>query len=120
MGQAEDYAHRVTFINQNVSDKETLLILTDMQFLNSFTGREPYRGVPFLWDVGEVPEPTKQRVEVARHIRNHPPDWIVTHKEEGAHPINELLSYLGLSDMVLTEYRLVQAWGKYGIFRRMS
>ena len=108
------------YIQVSIPKTESLLILTDLQILYALTGRESYRGVPFLFDIEEVPAPGKQTEWVRRHITENPPDWLLTHREEGPFPVNRLIPYLGLPENFLSRYQLAKTWGSYGLFKKRA
>lgn len=116
--QGEALDGLVEFVRRHVGPEDSLLILGDMQVLNGLTGRDGYKGIPFIFDVGVMPAPGPQVENVSRTIQGHLPDWIVTRRQKGPYPINALIPYLGLSDMIMNSYQLVQTWSDYGMFKK--
>lgn len=122
LSSAEDGAvnDMMSFIEKNIPEQEPLLILTDLQILYSMTGRESFRGVPFLFTVGVVPAPGKQLQDVRETITQNPPNWILTHRDPGTTGINQLVRYLGIEPFIAEHYQLVQYWNRYGMFRKIK
>jgi len=108
------------YVNQNISKRDSFLILTDLQILYPLTGHNSYQGVPFLFSVDILPAPGKQLKSVQKAIANNRPDWILTHRDSNVPYINDLIRYLELQDFLLTNYQLVNHWGRYGLFKRIN
>lgn len=108
----------IEFVKQ-IPKEESLLILTRMQIVYPLTGRDSYRGIPFLWHVGIMPPPGPLRDKVRSRIIGDRPDWILTDREEG-YPINKLITYLALPADWLNHYQIVKTWGRYGILKRIG
>lgn len=115
----------IEFVKTEIPKEDSLLILTNLQIINALTGRDSYRGVPFLWDLRLeiVPAPGKQLESVWEQIVvKDPPVWILTEREPQFPPekINELIAYLHLPPEFLSQYRVVKNWGRYGILKRLE
>ena len=116
-GEALDAA--VIWINKNIPKNESLLVLTDLQVLYPLTGRDSYRGVPFIFAAGELPGLGKQLEQVRNHILTYPPDWIITHRIPlASHKVRAIVSYLGLKEFILNSYVHAQIYNQYVILRR--
>lgn len=93
------------FIKKNVPKNQSLLILTDLQILYPLTERESYKGVSFIFTVNEVPPPGKRVEELKNYILAHPPQWIVTHRNQNVISfVAALIPYLGLEEFVTNFY----------------
>ncbi len=110
----------VDFVHQNIPGEETLLILTDFYIVNALTGRESYRGIPFIWGAGDQSAPGGYLKKVHERITTKPPEWILIHKEPAPYRINQMTDYLKITDFILQNYRLVKNWGAIGMFRRTT
>lgn len=123
-GKAMD--EMVQYINSNIPKNELLLILTDMQILYPLTKRDSYRRIPFNFFVGPYgyfPVPGKQQEEVTKNILAQPPDWIITHDRnleylEPTYFVQDLVSYLNLTEFIDSSYALVKEMPPYQIFKR--
>lgn len=113
----QDLDKIVEFVNRNVPKTETLLILSDLQILNALTGRNGYRGVPFIFTQGKVPTPGKQLEKVRNQIMQNPPDWVLTHIGD-SFSITYLIQYLDLFDFLHEHYTPFQKWQGYIMLRK--
>ncbi len=103
---------------RKIPPQETLLILSDMQMIYPFAGKESYKGIPFQWFVGVAPPPWKIG-EVRQTIFDHPPDWVLTSHDEGKHPVNAIMGYLEIpANFLFNQYDIVKTWSTYALFRR--
>ncbi len=106
------------FIKRNVPQNERLLVLTDLQILYALTGRDSYRGVPFIFHVGAVPTIGRQLDNVRTNILANPPEWIVTHRESDLRSfVSAIIAYLGLTEFVKNNYFPVFYKNNYAILR---
>jgi hypothetical protein len=117
----------VTYIGDNVPKEDSLLILADMQILYALTGRESYRGVPFIFDVRpgyELPVPGRQLEEVRKNVLADLPDWVLVH--EGGQQletdffVQDIDSFLGLRDVLRAQYDRLMQWGPYVLLKRRA
>lgn len=110
----------VDFINESVPAEDSLLILSEFQIVYPLTGRESYRGIPFLWDIGQMPATIAQLKTTHENIVANPPDWILTYREANHPRINPLIEFLRLPDPFLKQYTPVASWGNHGILKRVK
>ena len=104
----------VEFIKTYIPKNESLLILTDLQILNPITGRESYKGIPFIWYDNEEPPPGKQLINVHNRILQNPPLWVITHRHaDGNSFANSIIPYLGLQEFVMNDYVSVRVYDDY-------
>lgn len=115
----------VQFFQREVPRNESLLVLSDLQVLYALTGKESFRGVPFIFStqVNLIPSPGKQMEEVRHRFLTHPPDWIVDFAK-GARitlereQVKDLADFLGLEEFIQTSYVPAGQWGDYVLFKR--
>jgi hypothetical protein len=117
-GDGRDLDALHDFVKENVPEEETVLVLTDLQILYPLTGRDSFRGVPFIFLVDHLPVPGKQLEQVRQNIMEKPPDWIVTHRLRASF-VTFLIHYLELRDFIVSNYTPVKSWDTYAILRRV-
>jgi hypothetical protein len=109
-------------INLHVPKKDSLLIFCDLQILNALTGRDGYRGIPFIFHPGDYPRPEGELVDqVSANIQNNPPDWILITYNNGLAPmlnILELAPYFKLSPSFFSQYSEFKQWEIYILLKR--
>ena len=106
----------VVYIKSNIPFNENLLILNDYQIIYALTGRESFKGIPFIFGSDMTgPKMLRQSQEA---VLKHPPVWIINVKEEGVDQMN--YSALHLPASFISSYVLVKSWGSYGLFQRKS
>lgn len=108
------------YIEENIPEDESLLIVTKLQILYALTQRESYPGITFQFNYNDQPAPGPQVEIVRNNILNNPPDWILTHADAGPYKINIELGYIGLDDYVRENYRVIKTWKNLGLFRRVT
>ncbi len=107
----------VDFINTNIPEKDSILVVTDMQILYALTGRPSYPGIPIqAFQKDEMPAPGAQLQQVQKTITARPPDWIIL---DIGNLINEV-PYLGLSEAMRTRYGLAQSFGPFAIYQKKT
>lgn len=107
----------VQFIQTSVPKEDSLLIVTDMQFLYGLSGHEPLKHVPYGYAIGFVPTPGEQREQCRTNIMNNPPKWLITHEQSGGYAWNSWLRYLDLSQWVLQYYVVEKTFGNYAVLK---
>jgi hypothetical protein len=111
-----------SYIRANVPAGESLLILCDMQILNPLTGRDGYKGVPFIWHAGEYPRTEGGQIDLINAtLKKNPPDWLLISSGPGIQGITDyavLFSYLRFPPDFLGRYSLAKSWGPYALLRR--
>lgn len=117
--QGEAVDGLVTFINAQIPKTDSLIVLTDLQILYPLTGRESYRGIPWIFTIDQSPAPGKQLGAFRTNFIATKPLWIVTHKARVAY-ITNLLGYLGIAEEIQTNYLLAAEFGNYAVLRRKS
>ncbi len=117
----------VEFFENQVPKNESLLVLSDLQILYPLTGRDSYRGAPFIFSTNTdlVPSPGKQMEEVKSQILTHPPDWIVDLAEDTPmrreiEQVKGLAAFLGLEPFIQSSYQPAGQWGHYVLFKRKA
>ncbi|MDP3920976.1 MAG: glycosyltransferase family 39 protein [Candidatus Omnitrophota bacterium] len=111
----------VSAIKKHVPGDQTVLVLSTMQLIYPLTGRDSFRGMTFHFNLPGVPELDVQAPRVRAAIVEHPPDWIVTHRDVSVFPINALVHYLQLTDYINNNYaRVNDEWGSFGMLRRIQ
>ncbi len=109
----------VQYINQKVSKTDSLLILTDLQILYALTGRESYKGIPFILMVPYEPPPGPRMERVRQQILTHPPDWIITHRDHTTTGmVDQIIPYMGLREFVINTYTPVASINNYAVLRK--
>jgi len=107
----------VEFINQNVPQDDSLLVISNNTVLYGLTGRESYRGMPIMSFQNNItPVPGRQLERVRTRILEDPPNWIVT----DLNTYLVIFSYLNIQQEFLKHYLQVQSWGMHAIFRRVN
>ncbi len=106
------------YIKANVAPDDSLLVLTDLQILYPLTDRDSYRLTPPFWGIPVAPAPGKEMEEFRKGFRKDPPLWIVTHKKTIAH-LNDLISYLGLEEDIVSSYIITKESDYYIMLRRI-
>jgi len=119
-GQGVPLDNLVEYIKKNIPANESILNLTDMYIVNALTGRDSYRGVPFMFHIvhEHLPRKGKQAEQVRQNILNHLPDWIVWNFEPPMFGI-PLLEYLNIKDEIQSAYTPVKRWGRYLLLKRL-
>lgn len=115
--QGEAVDGLVEFIQNNVPKDESLIVLTDLQILYPLTGRDSYRGIPWIFTIDQSPAPGKQLEEFRQKFLSNEPLWVVTHRGRVAY-ITGLLSYLGIMAELRRDYVLAGEFGNYLILRK--
>jgi len=111
-GRPLDYL--VENIKRKIPATESLLNLTDMYIVNALTGRDGYRGVPFMFLENTIPLPGPEVALVRKNILNNLPDWIVVDLDS----LHARLGYLNLYDEILYGYTPAVQWGRYVLIER--
>lgn len=116
------------YVRREIPAKDSLLVLGDMQILYPLTGRESYRGIPFIFDVRRqfplknMPMPGAQTEEVRRNIFKNPPDWVIAYQGpsqlETNFFVDRIVPRLGLSAFFEKNYDRVKKWGPYVLFKK--
>lgn len=109
----------VEFFNANIPVSDSLLVLGDMQLLYALTGRDSYRGVPFIFQTGDLPVRGEQVTAVHNRILSAPPDWILWHLHDPTYG-KTLLKYIGVWEDIQRLYTPVKVWSYYVLLRRNS
>ncbi len=109
----------VEYIDQNIPRDQSLLILENLQILYCLTKRDSYRGVPFLFDLPELPARGEQLSRVRTSIINHPPKWLLISREQPANFDYDFLAYLELPPTLLSQYRRAKDWQAYALFKKI-
>ncbi|PIQ85468.1 MAG: hypothetical protein COV74_08235 [Candidatus Omnitrophica bacterium CG11_big_fil_rev_8_21_14_0_20_45_26] len=112
----EDIDIIVQFLKQ-VPKEEQVLVLSDLQIIYALSGRDSYKGVPFMFSEKDIPAPGEQLETVRQHIIDNPPDWIITHRFK-RFQVTFIIQYLRLRDWVVQNYEPVQKWNNYAILKR--
>lgn len=112
--QAESLDHLTAYIKVNVPKEQSLLNLTDMYLIYALTGRDSYRGIPWVFLEGAVPSPGRQTEQVRQAIKAHPPDWIITSIDSAFVE----LKILGLQRYVFSGYEPVLQSGIYVLLKK--
>lgn len=107
----------VKTFQESVAPEDSLLVLTDLQILYPLTGRESYRGIPYIFHQGVLPVPGKQVWEVRNRIMENPPDWIVINRGESS-LVTYLIPYLNLKEYLMLNYTPVGLYGNYALLRK--
>ncbi len=106
-----------TYLNASVPQEDSLLIVTDMQFLYALTNRESLKHVPYGYAINFLPMPGEQREETRRNIMANPPRWIITHLQAGGYAWNSWLRYLDLGGWVLRYYTVEKQFDNYVLLK---
>jgi hypothetical protein len=102
---------------QQIPASESLLVLSDMQMIYPFAGKESYKGIPAQWYAGVTPPPDKVST-VRQFLFDHRADWILTNRDDSEQTLNALMIYLGISpEYLFQNYEMVNSWGSYALFR---
>ncbi len=107
------------FLEANVPRDEPLLILPDATALYGMTGRQGYRGAPFLFHIRQVPPPGRDLEAFRSRVGTSPPKWILLHRQEEipwAHT-EATLQWLGLEPL-LDSYTTVHRDPDFTVHRR--
>lgn len=104
----------VRYIKTDVPASASLLNLTDMYIIYALTGRDSYRGVPFMFINDILPAPGKQREQVRATILANLPDWLIIHMGS----FDDELRYLGITQEIKESYVQVLRAQFYLVLKR--
>lgn len=105
----------VRFIDRNVPPGDSLFVFPDATLIYGLTGRESYRGAPFIFDIRNAPPIGPLRDRFVERFKSSLPRWIVLHWHREAWFCNtaDLLEAFAFKDIVNSRYRIVWRSGDF-------
>lgn len=122
-GEALDQA--VEYVKSHIPPEDSLLVLGDLQILYALTGRQSFRGVPFIFGTAagfEMPSLPRLRRQVRENVLANPPRWVLL--LEGPPEletdvfIQDLDLFFGWREEFRTRYDRVTQWGRYVLLKK--
>ena len=107
------------YVQKNVPQDESLLVLSDVTVLYAFSGHDSYRGMPVFFDDQALPSGSNAKGKMRTAILSDPPIWLIMHR--GITPyVSFLVHELELRDFILEHYWPVKSFGNYVLLRKKS
>ena len=113
--QGEPLDQLVEYINKNIPPTEPLLNLTDMYIIYALTGRDSYRGIPFVFFQDQLPARGEQAEQVQQNILSHPPDWILVNLNS-----SPVLQNMKIQEEIQSKYLPVFQTGEYFLLQKIN
>lgn len=114
----ENVDRMVEYIKSNVPREKTLLILGDYSIIYALAGRDSYKGVPFLF-IPDISQAPSIQAKIRQNLNNNPPDFIITTMKKGSEQLLDA-SEVRMPDEFSRQYRRLETWNDFGIFRRKN
>lgn len=111
----------LSYMESNIPKEDSVFVFPDSTVIYGMSGHESYRYVPLNFYYKKSPAPGKQYDKFQSHFLSSPPKWIVLHDQWpsaiGKETVNDMLSWLNLSEFINRNYQEVQTFGKFEILK---
>jgi len=106
-------------LRTSVPPTDSLFVIPDATVVYALAGRESYRGVPVLWELGDHFKGWLGG-RIRKRFLDHPPDWIVLHDDAPKDTLSPgaILGGLGLDRAIAEHYRSSWSYGRFFLLRR--
>ena len=115
------------YIQKNIPEKDSLLLIHDLLIVYSLAGRDSFRGVPFNFGLipgKNFPVEGKELEETRNQILKNLPDWAIIHSGPPVLQtdlfVEGILKYLGLEQTFQSQYKEEKRWGPYVLLKRSA